>query len=353
MANKGKNLYRHIMTGVSHFIPFVVAGGMLIAFAFLIDAGHVGAANYGSANPISKWLLSTGQTAFSFMLPILSAYIAFSIADRPALVPGMVAGMLAYTKGSGFIGALIGGLIAGYIMYYLKKSTSNLPQVFEATKTLLLFPIVGLILTALVMLGVNSVVQPLNSLIQAWLKNLSTTNSIVLGAVIGGMLAADMGGPINKTAYVFSVASLTSASGSAVATVVMAAAACSGMTISTSCALATTLYPKKFDDTLKQAGKAAYILGLSYIAEGAIPFAIAKPKQVLPSIIAGAAVAGGLAAAFRITMPAPIGGIFTIPLVSNIPMYILSFIIGTLVSTLIMGLLLRENAEEVEETEEV
>ena len=338
----GSEIYKHIMTGVSYFLPFVIAGGMLISLAFLFDAGNVGTKTYGSTNPVSAWLLETGQFAFSFMLPILAGYIAFSIADRPGILPGIVVGIMAQKGGSGFIGALIGGFLAGYVIYWIKKMTAKIPRTFEATKNMIIFPVLGLVFAALGMIAVNAIVEPLNQFLTGALKNLSGTSSILLGAVIGGMLAFDMGGPVNKTAYLFSVASLTAADGSATASIVMASAACSGMTISTSCALATTLFPKKFNKSLKEAGKAAYIMGASYIAEGAIPFVIQKPKQVLPSIITGAAVAGALTAVFGITISAPIGGIFTIPLTSNIPLYILSFVIGTLVSTLMIGFLSKD-----------
>ncbi|MTI96693.1 MAG: PTS fructose transporter subunit IIC [Firmicutes bacterium] len=338
-------LYNHIMTGVSYFLPFVVAGGMMISFAFLFDAPNADLPTFGATNAFSAWLLDTGSIAFSLMLPILAAYIAYSVADRPGILPGMVAGMLAHTAESGFIGAIIGGLVAGYIILALKNLTSKLPRTFEGAKTLIIYPVIGLGLTAGVMIAINAVVQPINLGLTGWLESLSGVNSVLLGAVIGGMLAVDMGGPINKTAYLFSVASLTAADGSAVPSVVMGAAAVSGMTISSSCALATTLFPKKFNRNLKEAGKAAYIMGASYIAEGAIPFVIAKPKQVLPSIITGAAVAGALASLFGLTITAPIGGIFTVPLTSNIPLYILCFAVGTLVSTLMIGFLVKDEEQ--------
>lgn len=347
MSKKGPEIYKHIMTGVSYFLPFVIAGGMLMGFAFLFDAPNAGAETYGATNAVSAWLLKIGETAFSLMLPILAGYIAFSIANRPGIMPGIVVGMLANTEGSGFIGAIIGGFFAGYIVLLLKKYTAKIPRSFEGTKTLIIFPVVGMLLAGLVMIGVNSVVEPINNLLTTGLENLTGTSSILVGAVIGGMLAVDMGGPVNKTAYIFAVASLTAADGTATASVVMAAAACSGMTISTSCALATTLFPKKFTPNLRESGKAAYVMGASYIAEGAIPFVIAKPKQILPSIITGATVAGALTSAFGITMSAPIGGIFTIPLSSNILLYILSFIIGTLVSTIMIGLLTRKDKDEM------
>lgn len=347
--SKGSSVYKHIMTGVSHFLPFVCAGGILLSLAFLFDAGNAGTATFGSSNPVSKWLLEVGGVGFGLMIPVLAGYVSYSISDRPGLVSGMVAGMLASNAGTGFIGALIGGFVAGYITLFLKKNTAKLPRTFESAKTILIFPIFGVLLTSLAMIAVNFVVNPINTYLTGWLENLSGVSSILLGALIGGMLAVDMGGPINKTAYLFSVASLTAADGSIVPSVAMAAAACSGMTISTSCALATTLFPKRFDESLKQAGKAAYILGLSYIAEGAIPFVIAKPKVVLPSIIVGAAVAGGLSAALGLTITAPVGGVFTMPLTSNILLYILAFIIGTLVSTFMIGFL--SKVTEKKETE--
>lgn len=346
--SKGNRLYKHIMSGVSYFLPFVVAGGMLLSFAFLFDAANAGTATFGVTNPVSAWLLNLGVLAFSFMLPILAGYISYSIADRPGILPGMIIGMLARDGGSGFIGAIIGALLAGYTIVYLKKLTSKLSRSFEGVKTLIIYPVIGTVIAALFMLPVNEVVQPINLFLNTWLTNLSGSNAIVLGAVLGGMLAVDMGGPINKTAYLFAVASLTSASGVPVASIAMASAACSGMTISTSCALATTLFPKKFSVGLKNAGKAAYVMGASYIAEGAIPFVIAKPKAILPSIITGAAVTGAMTAAFGIKISAPIGGIFTIPLTTNIPLYILCFVVGTLVSTAMIGFLTRNDDDVVD-----
>jgi fructose PTS system EIIBC or EIIC component len=348
MAKKG-SIYKHLMTGVSHFLPFVVAGGVLISLAFLFDAANASEASFGASNAVSAWLLTIGVDAFSFMLPVLGGYIAFSIADRPGLLPGMVVGLLASTGGSGFIGAILGGFAAGHIILGLRKVTSGLPRAFEGAKTLIIYPVIGVVLAGLAMWLINAVVGPINNGMNSFLQNLSGANIVLLGAIIGGMVAVDMGGPINKTAYLFSVATLTAADGSSVPSVVMGACAAAGMTISTSCALATTLFPKKFNNQLKDAGKAAYVMGLSFIAEGAIPFVIAKPKAVLPSIITGAAVAGAMAAFFGITITAPIGGIFTIPLTSNIPLYLLSFVVGTLVSTFMIGLLSKNEPEVVVE----
>lgn len=334
------------MTGVSHMLPFVVAGGMILSLAFLIDSPNSGLATFGTTNAISAWLLPLGVSAFGFMLPILAGYISYSIANRPGLLPGMMVGSLASSGGSGFLGAILGGLLAGFMIEYLKKITKKLPSSFEGTKVLIIFPLLGTLAVGIVMLGINSIVSPINLMLTSFLQDLSGSNMILLGLIIGGMLAVDMGGPINKTAYLFSVATLTAADGSNTASVVMACCACAGMTISSSCALATTLFPKKFNSDLKEAGKAAYVMGLSFIAEGAIPFVAAKPKAVLPSIITGAAVAGGLVGAFGISISAPIGGIFTIPLTSNIPLYLLAYVVGTLVSTFMIGFLAKNEPEQ-------
>ncbi len=344
-------IYRHVMSGVTHFIPFIVSGGVLISFAFLFDVKNSGTATFGATNPISAWLLNIGALAIGLMLPILAGYIAYSIADRPGLLAGMVAGLLAKNAGSGFLGAIAGGFAAGYIINLLKSATKGLPRSFEGAKTLIIFPVVGVILTGLAMILVNFVVNPINTTLNSLLQNLSQGSAIVLGAVIGAMLAFDMGGPVNKVAYLFAVASLTSQAGTTAPSIAMGAAGCSGMTISTSCALATFLFPKKFSQELKDAGKAALIMGLSYIGEGAIPFAIEHPKEVLPSIITGAAVAGALSGLLRLTLTAPIGGIFTLPLTRYILLYLLCFAIGTLVSTFMMGTMLKEYVEVKEDEE--
>jgi fructose PTS system EIIBC or EIIC component len=342
---KFKDMYTHIMTGVSYMLPFVVAGGILFSFAFLADSKNAALATFGSTTAVPAWLLTVGSNAFSYMLPILAAFIAYSISDKPGIMPGFVAGLAASKGGSGFLGALAGGIIAGLIILILKELASGLPRSLEGVKTLIIFPVIGLILISLCMIPVNAVVAPINSFLTAWLKGISGTNAVLLGAIIGGMLAIDMGGPINKVAYLFSVATLTSANGAATGSVAMGAAGCSAMVISTSCAVASTLFPKKFSPNVREAGKAAYFMGLTFIAEGAIPFAIAKPKAILPSIVTGAAVAGGLAGAFGITLSAPIGGIFTLPLTSNIPLYLLCFLVGTAVSVFMIYLLTKNDVD--------
>lgn len=348
---KKLNLYKHLMSGVSYMLPFVVSGGIIMAFAYLFDMSNAGTATFGSTNPISAWLLSTGSLAFSFMLPVMAGYIAYSVANRPAILPGFLVGSLSSSGGSGFIGAIIAGLLVGFIMKWLRKITKGLPASFEGTKTLIIFPVFGTLIAGGLMIVINSVVSPINMWMTEFLQNLSGANIVLLGALIGGMVAVDMGGPINKTAYLFSVATLTAADGSSQASVIMACCGAAGMTISTSCALASTIFPKKFNKELRDAGKAAYVMGLSFIAEGAIPFVAAKPKAVLPSIVTGAAVAGGLTGFFGVTLSAPIGGIFTVPLTSNIILYLVAFLIGTAVSTAMIGFLAKDE-EEPDESEE-
>lgn len=340
-----KAIYRHLMSGVSYFIPFIVAGGVLISFAFLFDASNAGQATFGATNPISAWLLSTGALAIGMMLPILGGYIAYSIADRPGLVPGVVIGLLARDGGSGFIGAILGGFVAGYVVLGLKALVKGLPRSFEGAKTLIIYPVVGTILAALGMMLINLYVTPVNVAMNNFLQNLSTGNAALLGFVIGAMAAFDMGGPVNKAAYLFCVATLTGADGNPVASVAMGSIGAAAFAISGGCALATFLYPKKFTEELKDAGKAATVMGLSFIAEGAIPFVIAHPKEILPSIMLGAGVAGALAGWSGLTLSAPIGGIFTLPLVSNILLYLLYGAIGTTIAAVMMGTLLKPAPE--------
>lgn len=340
-----KKLYNDLMTGVSYFLPFVIGGGILTAMAFLIDVGNADSATFGATTQISRWFLEIGGVAMGLMLPILAGYIAFSIADRPALLLGIVSGSLANTNGSGFLGAILAGFISGYIIVLLKKLTQGLPRTLEGIKTLLVFPIVGLLLASLAMIGVNAVVAPINNGLTSFLHNISGTNSAIIGAVLGAMLAIDLGGPINKTAYLFAVSTLTTASGDPVASVMMAAVGSSAMVVSTSCAVAATLFPKKFSPQLRAAKTGAYIMGLAFFVEGAIPFVIAKPKQILPSLIVGAAVTGAITATLGITLAAPIGGLETIPLVSNIPLYLGSFAIGTAVAVAMIWFLTRNDED--------
>ena len=332
-----KSIYRHLMSGVSYFIPFIVAGGVLISFAFLFDAANSGTATFGTTNSVSAWLLGVGATVIGMMLPILGGYIAYSIADRPGLLAGVAVGLLARDGGSGFLGTIAGAFLAGWIINQLKSLLKGLPRSFEGVKTLIIYPIIGTILVALVMIGINYLVTPINVTMTGFLQTLSTGSTIVLGAVLGAMAAFDAGGPVNKAAYFFSVATLTAADGTQVPSLAMGAISTAAFAISGGCAAATFLFPKKFSPELRDAGKAAAIMGVSFIGEGAIPFMIANPKVVIPSIMTGAAVGGALAGWVGITLSAPIGGIFTIPLVNNVALYLLFGAVGVLVSALLIG----------------
>lgn len=340
-----KKAYTHLMSGVSYFLPFVIAGGLFIAFAFLVDAQNAALPTFGSTTMVPKWLLDIGIIAMSLMLPMLAGYIGYSIGDRPAILLGMVSGIMVRDNGAGFLGAIAVGFASGYVILLLKKTCAKLPRSLEGTKTLLIYPIVGIIMIGLIAQGVIFIVKPINEAMTSFLQNLSGTNAVLLGALIGGMLAFDLGGPVNKAAYLFAAASLTAADGSIAPTIVMASAGASGMVVSTSCAVAATLFPKKFTKNLLDSRVAAYIMGFSFIAEGGIPFVIYKPKVVLPALVIGSAVTGGLVAFFGITLGAPVGGLATLPLVSNIPLYLLSFIIGVAVSVSIIYVFMRKEPD--------
>ena len=348
MNAKVQQVYNHLMSGVSSFLPFVVGGGILSASSYLLDVANATTATFGTTTPLVAWLNSTGTLAMGFMFPILAGYIAYSVADKPGLLLGIVGGQLAANGGSGFLGAIIAGFVGGYIIVGLKKLCGGMPRTLEGIKTLLIYPIVGLAAISGVMLLVNAVVGPINTALTGFLQGMSGTNAVLLGAVIGVMLALDLGGPINKTAYLFSVATLTAADGTTVPSVVMASCGCSAMVISTSCAVAATLFPKKFGEGLRGAKVGAYIMGLSFFVEGAIPYVMSKPKQILPALCIGAAVTGALTPVFGLTLAAPIGGLETLPLVNNIPMYLLCFAIGTAVAVALIWFFMR-NEPDVEE----
>lgn len=340
-----KKAYNHLMTGVSYFLPFVVGGGIMLACAYLFDFQNASAATFGASNAFVAWLNQIGGLAMGYMFPILGAYIAYSIADRPGICVGMVAGALASKGGSSFLGAVVGGFAAGYIILFLKKTCAKMPRSLEGIKTLLIFPIIGLALISVVMIGINAVVTPINSSLTSVLTNLSGTNAAIVGAVIGAMVAVDLGGPINKTAYLFSVATLTTANGGSAPSIIMASCGCSAMVVSTACGVACSLFPKKFNESLRGAKVSAYIMGLAFFVEGAIPFVADRPTKVLPSLCIGAAVTGALTAIFGITLQAPVGGLETILLVNNIPMYLLCFIIGTAVAVGMIYLLIRHEPD--------
>ncbi len=343
---KKNNVYRNLMSGVSQMIPFVVAGGILIALAFILDASNAGASDYGWGNAVAAWFGDTGKVAFGFMLPVLAGFIAYAIADRPGFVPGFVAGALASSGGSGFLGALVGGFAAGYIVVLLKKVFSGLPRSFNGIKPVLLFPLFGTLLAAVAMLGVNLIVTPITDGLQTFLNNLSGTSAIVVGLIAGGMMAVDMGGPINKAAYVVGVASIAGG----VSSELMASVMVGGMTPPLGIALATVLFKSKFNEQQLEAGKTNWVMGASFITEGAIPFAAANPKAVLPSIIAGSALAGALSALFGAAVPAPHGGLFVIFIMTNWWGFLIALAAGTVLTAFLLKLLLPE-APALEEEE--
>lgn len=355
-----KNVYKHTMSGVSFMLPFVVGGGILIALAFLFDMGNAGEANYGSGNEIAAMFNNVGGTLFAFMLPVLSGYIAYSIADRPGLVPGFLAGALAgqgsllITTGvisgdvvaAGFLGALLGGFIAGYIVQGMKELTSGFPASLQGLRPILIFPIFGAIAVAIAMEPVSLLVAPINTGITDFLNNLSGSSAIILGLIVGAMMAIDMGGPINKAAYVTAVGSLATAGPSG--SVIMAAVMVGGMTPPLGIAIATTIFRDKFSDSQKEAGISNYIMGFSFITEGAIPFAAANPKAVIPSIVAGSAIAGALVGAFGSSSPAPHGGLFVLPTLENPIGFVIALLAGAAVTAAMLGLLIKEPAEDLE-----
>jgi PTS system fructose-specific IIC component len=342
-ANKQKQpaFYRHLMNGVSNMLPFVVGGGIIIAISFMFGIKAFDP-NDPSFHPLAKALMDIGGgTAFKLMIPVLAGFIAMSIADRPAFAPGMVGGMLAATSGSGFLGGIIAGFLAGYVVAGLKKCFAGLPQTLEGIKPMLLYPLFGILITGFVMIYiVSDPVAAVNSALSDWLKNMSQGNAILLGMILGAMMAFDMGGPVNKAAFTFGIAMIAEGNYAPHAAIMAA-----GMTPPLGLALATSLFAKKFTAEERQAGKTAYVLGASFITEGAIPFAAADPTRVIPSIMVGSAVAGGLSMFFGCTLPAPHGGLFVLPVVGNAGLYIVSILAGTIVTALMVNLLKKEAAE--------
>ncbi|MCU9807767.1 MAG: PTS fructose transporter subunit IIABC [Paraclostridium dentum] len=330
-----RKVYKHLMNGVSNMLPFVVSGGILIALAFLLDNYSIDPANFGSNTPIAAFFKSIGDVAFGFMLPVLAGYIAYSIADRPALVVGFVGGALANAGGSGFLGALLAGFLAGYLVVGLKKVFSVLPDSLDGIKPVLLYPLFGTLLMGVIMTFV--IVPPvaaLNAGITNLLNGLGTSSKLVLGLVLGGMMAIDMGGPINKAAYVFGVASLQSGQYE-----IMAAVMAGGMVPPLSIALATTFFKNRFTKEQQESGKVNYVMGLSFITEGAIPFAAADPLKVIPACVLGSATAGALSMMFNATLRAPHGGIFVVPVVGHPIAYLGAIIAGSLVGMFALALL--------------
>lgn len=330
----GRHIYKHLMNGVSHMLPFVIGGGILIALAFLFDNYEINPANFGSNTPFAALLKGIGDAAFGFMLPVLAGYIAASIGERPALAVGFVGGYLSNIGGSGFLGALFAGFLAGYIIVGLKKIFSKLPQSLEGIKPVLLYPFFGILIIGLaIVFVINPPVRLLNELITGGLLRMGGTSKVLLGALLGGMMAIDMGGPINKAAYVFGTAAIASGQYE-----IMAAVMAGGMVPPLAIALATTFFKNRFTKQEQQSGMTNYVMGLSFITEGAIPYAAADPMRVIPSCVVGAAVAGGLSMFFGCTLLAPHGGIFVIPVIGNGWLYLISLAVGSVVGMLLLGI---------------
>lgn len=345
----GHQIYKHLMNGVSHMLPFVVGGGILIAIAFLIDGFSVDLnslpadqrANFGTITQGAALFKGIGGTAFGFMLPILAGFIAMSIADRPGLAVGFVGGSIAANGTSGFLGALVAGFVAGYIVNLLKKIFSKLPESLDGVKPVLLYPLLGIFLIGVIM---QFVVEPpigaLNIAINNGLNGLNGASAVVLGVLLGGMMAIDMGGPVNKAAYVFGTASIAAGNYN-----IMAAVMIGGMVPPLAIALATIFFKNKFTAEERKAGPTNFIMGLSFITEGAIPFAASDPLHVLPACAVGSAVAGGLSMAFGCTLMAPHGGIFVVPTIGNPLMYLVALVIGAFIACGLLGLLKKKVSE--------
>lgn len=339
----GHKAYMDLMNGVSHMLPFVVGGGILIALAFLVDglAGAPQDGNFGSFTPVAATLKGIGGVAFGFMLPVLAGYIAESIGDRPALAVGFVGGMIAANGKSGFLGALVAGFLAGYIIQVLKKVTDKLPDAIEKIAPVLIFPLFGILIIGL---GMNFIIEPIVGAINTGLNNglasMGGSSKLLLGAIVGGMMAIDMGGPFNKAAYLFGTASIASGNYD-----IMAAVMIGGMTPPCAIALSTILSKNKWTKTERDNGPVNFIMGLSFITEGAIPYAAADPARVIPSCVIGSAAAGLCSELFGCTLMAPHGGIFVFPVVGNPIMYLASLVVGTLVSFFMLALLKKDVAE--------
>ena len=354
----GTQIYKHLMNGVTHMLPFVVGGGILIALAFLFDDYSINPSNFGMNTPLAAFFKTVGGAAFNVMLYILAGYIAMSIADRPGLAVGFVGGILAVQGttfasltdstvtlvSSGFLGALIAGFVGGYIVLGLKKVCSYLPESIEGIKTILLYPVFGIAIMGLFMLLINPYVGAINTGINNYLSAMSTANKVLLGAILGGMMAVDLGGPVNKAAYTFGTGMLASGQYE-----IMAAVMAGGMVPPLAIALLATFFPKKIAKKDKQAAYVNYIMGLSFISEGAIPFASADPLRTIPAFVAGSAVTGALSMFFECTLRAPHGGIFVIATIGHPLWYLLSILVGSLVSMGVM-VMLKSNLPEYEKT---
>ena len=339
-------IYKHLMNGVSHMLPFVVGGGILIAIAFLIDGFGVDLnslpleerSNFGTITPMAAMFKSIGGVAFGFMLPILAGFIAMSIADRPGLAVGFVGGAIAANGTSGFLGALVAGFLAGYIVLLLKKICNKLPDSLEGTKPVLIYPLLGVFIIGVLM---TYVIEPpigaLNTMINSGLEGMNGASAVLLGALLGGMMSVDMGGPVNKAAYVFGTASIAAGNYN-----IMAAVMVGGMVPPIAIALATIFFKKKFTEDQRKAGPTNFIMGLSFITEGAIPFAASDPLHVLPACAIGSAVAGALSMTFNCTLMAPHGGIFVFLTVGNPLLYLVSLVVGSVIGCVLLGVLKKD-----------
>ena len=344
----GHRIYTQLMNGVSHMLPFVVGGGILIALAFLIDGICVDMnaldlterQNFGTITPVAAWFKNLGDTAFGFMLPVLAGFIAMAIGDRPALALGFVGGMLASGGHSGFLGALAAGFLAGYIILLLRRVCDHLPDFLEKIAPVLIYPLAGILLMGIAM---SFVVEPimggLNTALNNGLTSMGGTSKVILGIILGGMMAIDMGGPFNKAAYVFGTAAIAAGNYD-----IMAAVMIGGMTPPCAIALATLLFKNKFSKEERESGPTNFIMGLAFITEGAIPFAASDPLHVLPACIVGSGAAGALSMLFGCTLMAPHGGIFVFPVVGNALMYVAALVVGTAISTFLLGVL-KKNVE--------
>ena len=344
----GHQIYTQLMNGVSHMLPFVVGGGILIALAFLIDGlcvdmNALSAAdrgNFGTITPVAAQLKTIGDLAFGLMLPVLAGYIGEAIGDRPALAVGFVGGLMAANGKSGFLGALVAGFVSGYLILLLRKLCDKLPEALEKIAPVLIYPVFGILGIGLLMnFAVEPIMGAINTALNNGLTGMGGSSKIVLGLILGGMMAIDMGGPFNKAAYVFGTAAIAAGNYD-----IMAAVMIGGMTPPCAIALATLLFKNKFTKSEREAGPTNFVMGLAFITEGAIPYAAADPLHVLPSCIAGSAVAGALSMAFGCTLMAPHGGIFVFPVVGNALMYLVALVVGTVISAVLLGVLKKKVA---------
>lgn len=348
----GRKLYKHLMNGVSNMLPFTVAGGIFIALAFLIDSigGAPQDSDFGTHLAAAAWFKTIGNYAFQFMIPILAGYIGKSIADRPGLLVGMAGGAMAVSGAtfaapggnvpSGFLGALLAGFLGGFVMLIIEKGCDKLPKALNGIKPVLIYPLGGLAVVAIMMCAVNPIMGIINEAVANFLTNMGGTNKVLLGCTLGAMMSIDMGGPFNKAAYVFGVAAISSGNFD-----IMAAVMIGGMVPPIAIALATTFFKNKFTEEERKSGPVNYIMGLSFITEGAIPYAAADPMRVIPACMIGAAAAGGLSMAFGCTLRAPHGGIFVFPVVGNPIMYIVALAVGSVIGMLLLGLFKKKVTE--------